>query len=116
MELFITKCSKNSDRDYEYFWLTLKGIILGVVDDEIRNKINTISNELNMLQKHKEYDNIATEINLFLIGHIEYICVTLIHSKNMDIICRFSGNMKKWFTIMKERNIFLDLILPLNLI
>ena len=66
---------QTNDRDYEYFWLTLKGIIIILVSDAVKDNINTISNELNILQKHKEYSDIAVKINLFLNENIEYICL-----------------------------------------
>ena len=101
---------QTNDRDYEYFWLTLKGIIIIHVSDAVKDNINTISNELNILQKHKEYSDIAVKINLFLNENIEYICLTLLKRKDIDNLCKFSGNLRKWLTIMNKRQISVEFI------
>lgn len=98
--------NNNIDHHDEYFWITLKNIILNFSDETITNKINSLSKELNILQKEKKYSIITEKINNFLKENINILCI-LVFLSNTDPIymSRFSSNLTKWKKIMKERNI-----------
>ena len=105
MDLYKTKFSINPDREYEYFWLTLKTIMLKFSDKDLTEKIIILSEKLNKYQYDKDYDSILIHINLFLLDNIDLICKLIIYSKNRDIIYKFSCNLKKWFFVLNEHKI-----------
>ena len=110
MELYKIKLSQNSDKDYEYFWMTLKDILLNFTNSELGKDMNIVSDILNTLKKNKKYSEISCYINKFILENIDEICSLLILTQNPTYISRFITNVKKWIVLMEERKnqLFID--------
>lgn len=110
------------DRDYENFWLTFKGNILGSPEymtpisrmtpvtntDTIAKieEIHTVSNLLNRLQKEKRYADIVTRISIYLID----FGWTLLKVDNQYTENIYFTNIKRWMRLTQwPDNILLDL-------
>jgi hypothetical protein len=99
----------NPDKDIEDFWLTLKCCVVNFYKYcNLDLDITTMSNELNLLQKSRDYINIEYKINEFIIEliNIMFQNINKIHDNyylyNTRIILT---NLNRWIKI-REKKLF----------
>lgn len=84
--------SDNPDNKLEFFWLTFKDSIKNYLTEKELEEINDLSNQLNNLQKDKEYEKIENYIKL----HIEKIGYSMIAKNDLYRICHLENNIRRW--------------------
>jgi len=99
----------NPDKDIEDFWLTLKCCVVNFYKYcNLEIDINTMSSELNLLQKKRDYINIEYKINKFIMEliNIMFVNIDKIHDNyylyNARIILT---NLNRWIKI-REKKLF----------
>ena len=99
----------NPDKDIEDFWLTLKCCVVNFYKYcNLDLDITKMSNELNLLQKNRDYINIEYKINEFIIEliNIMFLNIHKIHDNyylyNTRIILT---NLNRWIKI-REKKLF----------
>lgn len=88
--------SNNPDKDFEYFWLTLKNIVNKHGEIKSKTKINEKSKRFNELQKLKQYDIIKNEINEYIEENISCISKEILMKKTREGISNLYTNLKRW--------------------
>lgn len=101
--------SNDPDKDFEYFWMSLKEIINKLSNNILKNQINLTSNLLNSHKKKKEYTIIFYKINDFLKRNIHDIISVIIEkyiesSNNINIIDDIIFVINKWKKISPTFN------------
>jgi hypothetical protein len=84
------------DQEYENFWLTFKDLMLKKVNDELKDELIKISQELNSLQHARKYTEIYDKIDHYMNSHIKQLA--LIAFADNDYVCadRFLKNVNRW--------------------
>nr|QFG74362.1 MAG: hypothetical protein [Megaviridae environmental sample] len=93
--------NKNPDFEIEEFWLNFKKSMKNFYSKKnFSRPINYWSNQLNILQKKKEYDNIEKNIK----NYISLYAIDILRSISAYDIGILKTNLKRWNSISKKYN------------
>jgi hypothetical protein len=102
--------SNDPDKEFEYFWLSLKKIINNQSNNTLINQIKIISDILNCHKVKNEYKMIFYKINDFLKKYISEIISTMLDkyietSKNIIYINEILDIINRWKKISPNFNL-----------
>lgn len=84
------------DSELEYFWLNLKNCLKCTMDNKELNEVKYFSNELDILQKDRQYIKIWPKIEHYLLTELPKFGWRILATNNIEKCSHIETYLKRW--------------------